>query len=151
MPRFLKIRGYSIVELLVVIVIIGIITAVALRSLRTVNDTVRTEKTKKELDQLAYAVAGDPNLTSGGGRNDFGYVGDVGAMPPNLDALVSNPGAFATWQGPYLRDDYLPSSGSSNTEFKIDDWGTAYTYAAGNTISSTGGPTRPSSSAGKGK
>jgi len=134
-----KNKGYSIIELLVVIVIIGIITAAALKSLRTVSDTVRTEKTKKELDQLAYAVAGDPNLTSGGGRIDFGYVGDVGNMPPNLDALVSNPGGFATWQGPYLRDDYLPSSGSSNTEFKIDDWGTAYSYAAGNTISSTGG------------
>ena len=108
-------KGYSIIELLVVIVIVGVITAVALKSLSTVNDTARTEKTKKELDQLAYAVSGDPNVTSGGTRTDFGYVGDVGSMPPNLDALVSNPGGYATWQGPYLRDDYLPSSGSSNT------------------------------------
>jgi len=135
-----KHNGYSIIELLVVIVIVGIITSVALKSLRTVNDTSRTEKTKKELDQLAYAVAGDPNLTSGGTRADFGYVGDVGGMPANLDALVSNPGGYATWNGPYLRDDYLPASGSSNTEFKVDEWGTDYNYS-GNTISSTGGGT----------
>lgn len=134
-----KNKGYSIIELLVVIVIVGIITAVALKSLSTVNDTARTERTKKELDQLAYAVGGDPNLTSGGARTDFGYVGDVGSMPPNLDALVSNPGGYATWQGPYLRDDYLPSTGSSNTEFKVDEWGTAYSYSGSNTISSTGG------------
>jgi prepilin-type N-terminal cleavage/methylation domain-containing protein len=132
MREILKIEGYSLIELLVVIVIVSIITAVALKSLRTVNDTVRIENTKKELDQLAYSVSGDPNLTSGGGRIDFGYVGDIGSMPPNLDALVSNPGGFATWQGPYLRDDYLPSAGSSNTEF--DDWGDAYAYAAGISI-----------------
>ncbi|MGH8015699.1 MAG: type II secretion system protein, partial [Candidatus Zixiibacteriota bacterium] len=58
---FLKNKGYSIIELLAVIIIVGIITAVALKSLRTVSDTSRAEKTKKELDQLAYAVAGDPN------------------------------------------------------------------------------------------
>ncbi|HEX2898011.1 MAG TPA: hypothetical protein VHP63_08185, partial [candidate division Zixibacteria bacterium] len=83
-------------------------------------------------------ISGDPNVTSGGTRTSFGYVGDVGGMPPNLDALVSNPGGFATWKGPYLRDDYLPSSGSSNTEFKVDEWGTAYNYS-GYTITSTGG------------
>ncbi len=134
-----KNKGYSIIELLVVIVIVGIITAVALKSLTVVNDTVRTERTKKELDQLAHAVSGDPNLTSGGTRTDFGYVGDVGGMPANLDALVANPGGYVTWQGPYLRDDYLPSSGSSNTEFKVDEWGTAYSYSGSNTIASTGG------------
>jgi len=139
LDKILKTRGYSIIELLAVIIIISIITAVALRSLRTVNDTSRTERTKKELDQLAHAVAGDPNLTSGGSRTDFGYVGDVGSMPPNLDALVSNPGGYATWQGPYLRDDYLPSTGSSNTEFKVDEWGVNYNYSGGNTIASTGG------------
>lgn len=138
MNRFFKKSGYSIIELLVVIVIISIITAVALKSLRTVSDTSRVEKTKKELEQLAYGISGDPNVTSGGARTSFGYVGDVGGMPPDLDALVANPGSFATWKGPYLRDDYLPSSGSGNTEFKIDEWGTAYNYS-GNTISSTGG------------
>jgi prepilin-type N-terminal cleavage/methylation domain-containing protein len=138
LERFFKKSGYSIIELLVVIIIISIITAVALKSLRTVSDTSRVEKTKKELEQLACGISGDPNVTSGGARTSFGYVGDVGGMPPNLDALVSNPGSFATWKGPYLRDDYLPSSGSSNTEFKIDEWGTAYNFS-GNTISSTGG------------
>jgi len=139
LENYYKNKGYSIIELLVVIVVVGIITAVALKSLRTINDTARAERTKKELDQLAFAVSGDPNMTSGGARTDFGYVGDVGSLPPNLDALVTNPGGYATWQGPYLRDDYLPSSGSSNSEFKVDEWGTAYSYAAGNTISSTGG------------
>jgi prepilin-type N-terminal cleavage/methylation domain-containing protein len=129
--------GYSLVELILVLIIIGIITSVAVRSLRTTHDTARVEQTKQELDQLAWAIAGNPELASGGLRSDFGYLGDVGALPPNLDALVSNPG-YATWDGPYIRDDFYPSSGSE-TEFKCDAWGTAYTYSGGTTISSTGG------------
>jgi prepilin-type N-terminal cleavage/methylation domain-containing protein len=130
--------GYSLVELILVIIIIGIITSVAVRSLRTTHDTARVEQTKKELDQLAWAIAGNPVFISGGTRTDFGYVGDVGAMPPNLDALVSNPG-YATWDGPYIRDDFYLSGDSSEVEFKFDAWGTAYTYSGGTTISSTGG------------
>lgn len=139
MKKYTKNVGYSLIELLAVIIIVSIIAGIAMKSLRSANDTAKTERTKDELDQLAYAVAGDPNLNSGGTRTDFGYVGDVGAMPPNLDALVANPGSYATWNGPYLRDDYLPSSGSSNTEFKIDDWGSGYSYSGGATITSAGG------------
>jgi prepilin-type N-terminal cleavage/methylation domain-containing protein len=130
--------GYSLVELILVIIIIGIITSVAIRSLRTTHDTARVEQTKQELDQLAWAIAGNPEFTSGGVRSDFGYIGDVGAMPPNLDALVSNPG-YATWDGPYIRDDFYPAGGGNEVEFKFDAWGTAYTYSGGTTISSTGG------------
>lgn len=126
------------IELMVVIIIISIIAGVSVKSLKTASDTVRTERTKKEMDQLAFAVAGNPSLVSGGTRTDFGYVGDVGSLPPNLDALVTNPGGYSTWKGPYLKDDYLSAVGGSNTEFKIDDWGVPYGYSAGATFTSTG-------------
>lgn len=131
-------KGYSLIELMVVIIIISIIAGVSVKSLKTASDTVRTERTKKEMDQLAFAVAGNPSLVSGGTRTDFGYVGDVGSLPPNLDALVTNPGGYSTWKGPYLKDDYLSAVGGSNTEFKIDDWGVPYGYSAGATFTSTG-------------
>ena len=70
----------------------------------------RTETTIARMDMLARAIAGDPNLISGGVRSDFGYVGDVGALPSNLDQLVTNPG-YSTWGGPYVRDEY--SAGAS--------------------------------------
>lgn len=140
LARLTSKTGYSLVELVVVIFIIGIITSIAIRSLRSTNETARIEQTKKELDQLARAIAGDPQLVSGGVRTDFGYIGDVGSMPPNLDALVSNPG-FAVWNGPYIRDDFYPTDASSETEFKIDAWGNQYTYGGALTITSTGGGT----------
>ena len=130
--------GYSLIELVVVIIIIGIITSIAIRSLKSTNETARTEQTKKELDQLAWAITGDPQLVSGGVRADFGYVGDIGSMPPNLDVLVQNPGGYSTWDGPYIRDDFYPTDTGSETEFKIDAWGAAYVYGSGSTIMSTG-------------
>ena len=47
------------------------------------------------------------------------------------------PGGWSTWHGPYLTDQF--SSGGINTDFKYDAWGTAYNYAGGTTITSTGG------------
>ena len=138
MSRILSQEGYSLFELIAVIMIISIMAAVAIGTLKQSDDVVRVQKTKVELGQLALAMAGDPNRTSGGARTDFGYVGDIGSLPPNLDALVINPGGYATWNGPYIRDDFYSSSGSAESEFKIDEWGTVYSYAAGNTITSTG-------------
>jgi len=133
-------NGYSLFELVIVVVIIGIITSVGIRYLRTTHDAAKVVQTKKELDQLAWAIVGNPNLISGGVRSDFGYVGDVGSMPSNLDALVSDPG-YASWDGPYIRDDFYPTDTGSETEFKIDAWGKAYSYSGNSTITSTGSGT----------
>ena len=128
--------GYTLIELVLALVIIGVLASVGLKSLGTVNQTSRIEETRQEMERLAHAIAGDPSLVSGGSRSDFGYVGDVGSLPPNLDALVANPGGFATWDGPYLVDEF--TSGGANTGFKYDAWGAAYSFA-GMSIASTGG------------
>jgi type II secretory pathway pseudopilin PulG len=117
-----------------VIIIIGIVASIATSRLGETIQTARYEHTMKELDQLAYAIGGNPGLTTDGRRTDFGYVGDVGALPPTLDALVSNPGGLATWNGPYIE------TGASNADFKTDAWNSLYTYAAV-TIRSSGSGT----------
>ena len=130
-------RGYTLIELVLVLVIIGVLASVGLKSLGAINQTTRIEETRQEMDHLACAIAGNSSLVSGGSRIDFGYVGDVGSLPPNLDALVSNPGGYATWDGPYLVDDF--TSGGANTQFKYNAWGAAYTYSGGVSITSSGG------------
>ncbi|MEA2031894.1 MAG: type II secretion system protein, partial [candidate division Zixibacteria bacterium] len=87
---------------MLVIIIIGILSTVALRSVNTITDTAKIEETKQELEALSFAIAGNPDIQNNGIRTDFGYVGDVGSLPPNLDALFSNPGSYATWNGPYI-------------------------------------------------
>jgi len=131
--------GYSLVELLAVIIIVGVIATMAMKSLTSANTTVRVERTCREMDRLAHAVAGDPDLVTGGTRSDYGYVGDVGSLPPDLDALVANPGGLSTWDGPYVNDAF--STDGSSSRYGIDAWGHAYTYSGGIAIVSDGGGT----------
>jgi len=114
--------GFTLIEIVIMIVIVGIITAVAVIKMSASLDTTKYESTKSEMDELAYAIAGNPALITNGARADFGYVGDVGSLPPNLDALVQNPGGYGTWNGPYI------DRGANTDDFKKDGWGVNYTY-----------------------
>lgn len=131
--------GYTLVEVLVVVIILGVLSTIAVKSLKGINDVTKTEQTRKTLDQLAFAIAGDPSILSAGKRASFGYLGDVGSLPPNLDALVLNPGSYATWHGPYIRDQF--TTGGANSSFKLDGWGRNISYSGGNALTSTGGST----------
>lgn len=137
MPGIRAQNGYTLVEMVLVIIIIGILAAVAFRSTGTTLDISRTEETKAEMKRLAYAVAGNPEIISGGTRTDYGYVGDVGALPSDWDDLAVNPG-FPTWNGPYIEDGF--SSGGPDYTFKLDAWGQEYTPPNSYAFSSTGGP-----------
>ncbi len=131
MRRHLQNNGFTLIELVIVILILGIIATVAMREMGPSIETAKYEQTKTELDQLAWAIAGDPSLYSSNSRSDFGYVGDVGSLPPSLDALVQNPGGYATWDGPYV------DPGMSGDDFKRDAWQALYMYT-GTVIRSTG-------------
>ncbi len=115
-------RGFTLIELVLVIAVIGIITAVATVKMLPSLETSRYEATKTEMQELAYAIIGNPEVYTDGARSDFGYIGDIGALPPNLDALVSNPG-YSTWEGPYIKVDF------NNVDFKQDAWKVDYTYS----------------------
>lgn len=137
MKSILKnIHGYSLFELIVVMVILSVLITVAMKSMQPSLEIARTEESKEEMEQLAKAIAGNPDLIQGGNRTDFGYVGDIGALPNALNNLVTNPG-LATWDGPYVKDDFYSSTSSSEFEYLIDGWGNSYTYA-GVTIASSG-------------
>ena len=129
-------NGFGLVEILVLIVVVGILAAMALQSMSVVVEDARTAKTKRELVVLAEAIAGNPSIMQGGLRSDFGYVGDNGAFPPTLQALLHNPG-LATWNGPYLP----PGFAEDTTGFKLDEWGKPYTYDGAVSLSSSGGST----------
>lgn len=129
-----SITGFTLIEVVIVIIIAGVLATVALRSASFVTTTARFEETRHELDLLADAIVGNPDLHINGARSDFGYVGDVGALPPNLEALRVNPGGLGTWKGPYIMPDLIQSP----ADFKTDAWGSTYAYAGGVDITSSG-------------
>ncbi|MCH9032825.1 MAG: type II secretion system protein GspG [candidate division Zixibacteria bacterium] len=126
--------GFTLGEIVIVIVIIGILATVALRTMSGAVDNSRHQEALEELELLSEAIIGNPELVSGGVRTDFGYVGDVGALPTSLDNLVTNPGGYATWNGPYIRYDFNEDA----NDFKTDPWGVEYTYSGSVSIQSTG-------------
>jgi general secretion pathway protein G len=126
-------RGFSLIEVVLVVLIMGILTSIAAQKWSGALEQSRFEATRAEMDRLAQAIVGNPDLTANGMRTSFGYVGDVGALPANLDALVSNPG-LGTWKGPYIQNDFTQNP----NDFKQDAWGTAYAYTGGVSITSNG-------------
>lgn len=130
--------GISLIEVVIVIVVVGIVVSLALQSMTALLKDAKTIETEREMDMLARAIAGDPSImaVAGGERSEFGYVGDVGALPPNLAALVTNPG-YSTWNGPYVPESFNQTAGDYNK----DAWGEDYDYTGGIDITSTGSGT----------
>ena len=135
--RITKSVGFSLIELVVVLLVVGILAGVAMQSLQGSLEDARRVATERELESLADAIVGNPELADQLGRTDFGYVGDVGAFPPNLSALRANPGSYSSWQGPYVQSGFAEDS----LGFLKDAWGSAYTYTAGASIQSAGNGT----------
>lgn len=106
-------------EMVLVIVIIGILAGVATIKLATSTDTVRYESTKAEMRAIARAILGaaEPGVPDDAG---FGYVGDIGALPPDVNALIFNTTGYATWRGPYL------DTAMGSSQARRDAWEAEY-------------------------
>jgi len=124
-------EGFSLIELVVVIIILGILSAVTIRSITSTADNAKFEATLQEMDVIADAFVGDPDLKENGVRTDYGYVGDVGGWPTSL-ADLQNP---AIGNGPYLKIAFNENS----DDYSYDGWNAAYTFPNSYTIQSSGG------------
>jgi len=126
-------RGVTLLELLIVLMIIGLLVTAAVKTWDVSLQRSRFNSTLKELEQLSWAIAGNPELISGGKRSDFGYIGDNGVLPPTLYDLYENVSNYSTWRGPYIK----PAFEESPRSFMIDAWGDTYVYPNPLTIPDT--------------
>lgn len=141
-------RGFTLLELLLVVTILSAVAWVSLSSVSTTMDQVRFDDTRNRLQAIRRAIIGDISRTVNGGPELRGYVADMGKLPEDLNALMareycrtdpkkttaadcgagwvsqpifrnySSTGLWAGWNGPYLP----PAEFSRYPRFQ-DGWG----------------------------
>ncbi|GIX07124.1 MAG: type II secretion system protein GspG [Candidatus Poribacteria bacterium] len=105
-------RGFTLIEILVVITILGVLAAVVTPTVFRRVDQARQTKALLEIQQFSNALQQ--------------YAIDNGDYPTTeegLRALAVQPEGLDTWQGPYLRG-ILDANGN----VKPDPWGNPYVY-----------------------
>ncbi|PKN13031.1 MAG: hypothetical protein CVU69_04855 [Deltaproteobacteria bacterium HGW-Deltaproteobacteria-4] len=115
-------NGFTLIEIIVVMAIMSILAGVLTPIVYRVWDDQKVDETKARMAALKVAIAGDPELYQQGIRSDYGFVGDIGALPNMVDDLVSDSGIWAGWNGPYL-------NGFDAVAFKVDAWGRPIVFA----------------------
>jgi general secretion pathway protein G len=103
----LKTRGFTLLELMVVLLILALIASIAAPQVTKHLRKAKVEAAKIQVDALGAAV------------DSFNI--DNGRYPSteeSLKALVEMPGDLKTWDGPYIK----------KKESLVDPWGEPYHY-----------------------
>ncbi|HEY1723154.1 MAG TPA: type II secretion system major pseudopilin GspG [Magnetospirillaceae bacterium] len=101
------IRGFSLIEMLVVLALIGLVTALIGPQVVGYLGDAKQDAAKAEISNIETSL-------------DL-FKLDVGRYPTEqegLAALVEKPDSISHWHGPYLRHDHVPD----------DPWGHAYVF-----------------------
>ena len=98
-----KSRGFTLVELLLVLVILALIGGLVLPGIIGKAEGAKVKAAGSQINRLAMAVES--------------YYLDTGITPDNLEDLVNESGDVPGWNGPYVKPSSLK-----------DPWGREYVY-----------------------
>ena len=102
-----SVRGFTLVELLLVLVILGTLAAIVIPKFSGRTEQARVAAAKTDIANISSSL----NM----------YEVDNGTYPPEnigLSALLEAPRDATTWKGPYLQKNELP----------VDPWQNPYIY-----------------------
>lgn len=130
-------KGFTLIEVIVIMAVIAILAAMAIPTALRIFQATAENTTRDEMDNLKKAILGDARKLQSHFRSDFGFLGDIGKIPANLDELLtrgslpaftfdSSKQAGAGWKGPYITG---AAAGQASEDFKKDQWGNSYTYS----------------------
>ena len=98
-----RVRGFTLVELLLVLIILALIGGLVLPNIIGRAEGAKVRAASSQIDRLAMAVET--------------YYMDTNAFPDTLDQLVENSGGVGGWNGPYVKKSILK-----------DPWNREYVY-----------------------
>ena len=104
-----NIRGFTLVELLVVLIILGLVASIAGPNVMKYLGSSKAKTAKLQLKEIESSL-------------ELFFL-DTGVYPSNsvgLKALIINDVSVAGWNGPYFKKAILPD----------DPWGNSYVYLA---------------------
>lgn len=96
-------RGFTLVELLLVLVILALIGGLVLPGIIGKAEGAKVKAADSQIDRLSMAVES--------------YYLDTGTTPDSLDELIEESGNVGGWNGPYVKPSSLK-----------DPWGREYVY-----------------------
>lgn len=98
-------RGFSLLEIMIVIVLIGGIVALVGTRIFGASDQAKYHLAQTQVDAVASKIEQ--------------YQSDTGSLPPNLEALLKNPGSVNGWLGPYAKDKDLKDPWNHPLVYKV--------------------------------
>ena len=82
-------RGFTLVELTVVLLLISLLATVSMRETAEFNFQTRYEQTRERLEMIKQAILGNPKQLINGQQVVSGFVADMGRLPFNLRELLT--------------------------------------------------------------
>jgi general secretion pathway protein G len=101
----IKRKGFTLIELMLVVIILGVLAAMVMPRLVGRSEQAKVAAARADISNIALAL-------------DM-FEMDMGAYPASLDDLMQKGSNPDTWRGPYLK------------KKPLDPWGRQYEYKAG--------------------
>lgn len=139
-------EGFTLIEAVATLAIVSIVLVGMVNVASSVLNKRQNDMTTDHMNEIRRAMTGNPVIIVNEARTAFGYLGDMGNLPTNLQDLWvkgSQPSyTFNTtkktgsgWNGPYLElraAEFAPALGQ-------DGWGNGFTYTTSATTDGTFG------------
>lgn len=119
--RFGSRRGFTLLEIVVVLTIMAFLAAMVLPSIGLINNAEKAKITQQRLEMVRTAILGPRPLFDDQGKPIIGgFVGDMGRLPMLYESVDGGFGVDKRWyySAPYLS---LTNDGSDNEDFVTPD------------------------------